>query len=185
MATYGYVRCPSIDKNEMRQIVAMAELKISASNIFIDKMSGKDFERPSYQSLLKKVEPGDLIYILSIDRMGRNYAVTNDAVTCVADPDVQGLHIWRHETATDSFGNTFNVPEDAVIILDLDTPLGYYISISNPFTDVKDSDWYFNAVMFAYSHGLMVGTSISPMRFSPNTTTTRGMIVTVLYRMAG
>ena len=86
---------------------------------------------------------------------------------------------------TDRYGNSFNVPEDAVIILDLNTPLGYYISIDNQFTDVKDSDWFYNAVMFAYSHGLMVGTSTNPMMFSPGATTTRGMIVTVLYHMAG
>ena len=88
-------------------------------------------------------------------------------------------------TITDSYGNSFNVPEDAVIVLDLDTPLGYYISIENPFEDVKENNWFYDAVMFAYSHGLMIGTSSNPMMFSPNVSTTRGMIVTILYRMAG
>ncbi|MCL2046461.1 MAG: S-layer homology domain-containing protein [Oscillospiraceae bacterium] len=82
-------------------------------------------------------------------------------------------------------GNTFNINEDAIIILDRDTPLGYYISIYNPFTDVKDSDWFFDSVLFAYFHNLMNGTNTIPMMFSPNATMTRAMIVTVLYRMAG
>ena len=88
-------------------------------------------------------------------------------------------------TITDSYGNTFNVPEDAVIILDLDTPLGFFISMDNPFSDIKDSDWFYDAVMFAYSHGIMVGTSTTPMMFSPKADLTRGMIVTILYRLAG
>ncbi|MCL2124802.1 MAG: S-layer homology domain-containing protein [Oscillospiraceae bacterium] len=83
----------------------------------------------------------------------------------------------------DSYGNTFNVPEGAVIVLDKDTPLGYYINVDNQFADVKDSAWYYDAIMFAYSHGLMNG--VAPELFSPNAPTTRGMVVTVLYRMAG
>jgi len=86
---------------------------------------------------------------------------------------------------TDSYGNTFNVPEDAVIILDMDTPLGYFISINNPYADVDQSDWFIDAVMFVYGHGLMIATGTNPMMFSPNAATTRGMIVTILYRMAG
>ena len=73
MATYGYVRVSSADQNEDRQMLAMLELKIPAEYIFMDKQSGKDFNRPSYQSLLNKVISGDLIYIKSIDRLGRNY----------------------------------------------------------------------------------------------------------------
>ena len=73
MVTYGYVRVSSVDQNEDRQMLAMLELEIQAEYIFMDKQSGKDFNRPSYQSLLNKVNPGDLIYIKSIDRLGRNY----------------------------------------------------------------------------------------------------------------
>jgi len=73
MATYGYVRVSSADQNDDRQMTAMAELKIPASHIFTDKQSGKDFQRPAYQALVKKLRPGDLIYIKSIDRLGRNY----------------------------------------------------------------------------------------------------------------
>ena len=73
MNTYGYVRVSSIDQNEDRQLIAMSEKNISLSNIYIDKQSGKDFERPKYKKLVKKLKAGDLLYILSIDRLGRNY----------------------------------------------------------------------------------------------------------------
>lgn len=70
---YGYVRVSSTDQNEDRQMIALSEVGVSKKNIFMDKMSGKDFDRPQYQKLLKKLKPGDLLYILSIDRLGRNY----------------------------------------------------------------------------------------------------------------
>ena len=73
MTAYGYIRCSSIDQNETRQALAMGKLNIPRSQIYTDKQSGKDFERPAYHALLKKVRQGDLIYILSIDRLGRNY----------------------------------------------------------------------------------------------------------------
>ena len=73
MATYGYVRVSSIDQNEDRQLHAMSELKIPHAQIFTDKISGKDFERPAYKALTEKLSPGDLMYIKSIDRLGRNY----------------------------------------------------------------------------------------------------------------
>jgi len=71
--TYGYVRVSSKDQHEDRQIIALSELNIVFTKIYIDKQSGKDFNRPEYKKLLKKIKPGDLIYIKSIDRLGRNY----------------------------------------------------------------------------------------------------------------
>lgn len=73
MKIYGYIRVSSIDQNEDRQLVAMNELNIIPDNIYIDKQSGKDFDRPAYKDLLKKMRNGDLLYIKSIDRLGRNY----------------------------------------------------------------------------------------------------------------
>jgi len=73
LATYGYVRVSSVDQNEDRQTFAMSELKIPADRIFADKISGKNFERPAYKVLVEKLIPGDLVYIKSIDRLGRNY----------------------------------------------------------------------------------------------------------------
>lgn len=71
---YGYVRVSSKDQNEDRQVITMREMQIPDENIFIDKQSGKDFNRPQYKKMLRKVKPDDLIYIKSIDRLGRNYA---------------------------------------------------------------------------------------------------------------
>ena len=70
---YGYVRVSSQEQNEDRQLVAMAEAGVARGNIFIDKQSGKDFERPNYKRLMKKLRPGDTLIIKSIDRLGRNY----------------------------------------------------------------------------------------------------------------
>lgn len=72
-AVYGYVRVSSTDQNEGRQLVAMREKGVEASNIYMDKQSGKDFERTQYQRMVRKLKQGDLLYILSIDRLGRNY----------------------------------------------------------------------------------------------------------------
>lgn len=71
--TYGYIRVSSTDQNEGRQLMAMREYSITADRIFMDKQSGKDFQRPQYQELLKRLKPGDQICITSIDRLGRNY----------------------------------------------------------------------------------------------------------------
>ncbi len=71
--TYGYIRVSSIDQNEDRQLLAMQDNQIPQKNIFIDKQSGKDFDRPQYKKLVKQLKAGDLLYILSIDRLGRNY----------------------------------------------------------------------------------------------------------------
>ena len=71
--TYGYIRVSSTDQNEDRQRIALSGKNILPRNIFMDKQSGKDFNRPQYKRLVKKLKPGDLLYILSIDRLGRNY----------------------------------------------------------------------------------------------------------------
>ena len=70
---YGYVRVSSREQNEDRQIIAMREMQVPEENIFIDKLSGKDFNRPQYKRLMRRLKPDDLIYIKSIDRLGRNY----------------------------------------------------------------------------------------------------------------
>ena len=73
MNTYGYVRVSSADQNEDRQMIALREADVPEKNIFLDKQSGKDFERPNYKKMVRKLKTGDLLYILSIDRLGRNY----------------------------------------------------------------------------------------------------------------
>ena len=70
---YGYVRCSSTDQNEDRQIIALREVSVTEKNIFMDKQSGRDFDRPNYKKLVQELKAGDLLYVLSIDRLGRNY----------------------------------------------------------------------------------------------------------------
>ena len=73
MSIYGYVRVSSIDQNEDRQMIAMKEAGVLRRDIFMDKMSGKDFNRQEYKKLVSRVKRQDTIMILSIDRLGRNY----------------------------------------------------------------------------------------------------------------
>ncbi len=70
---YGYMRVSSRDQNEERQRIALVEYGVPEQNIFLDKQSGKDFQRPSYQKLLRKLKQEDILIIKSIDRLGRNY----------------------------------------------------------------------------------------------------------------
>ena len=70
---YGYVRVSTREQNEDRQLLALNERQVPEKNIYMDKQSGKDFNRPRYRKLLKKLRHRDLLYIKSIDRLGRNY----------------------------------------------------------------------------------------------------------------
>lgn len=70
---YGYIRVSSIDQNEDRQLAAMRQNNVPRTNLYIDKQSGKDFDRPQYKRMIRRLERGDLLYVLSIDRLGRNY----------------------------------------------------------------------------------------------------------------
>lgn len=71
---YGYIRVSSKDQNEDRQLYTMKELSIPDKNLFIDKQSGKNFDRFNYKKMIRRLKPNDLLYIKSIDRLGRNYA---------------------------------------------------------------------------------------------------------------
>ena len=73
MRNYGYVRVSTKDQNEDRQYIALRELCIPEENIFMDKQSGKDFVRPQYRRLVRRLKKDDLLYVKSIDRLGRNY----------------------------------------------------------------------------------------------------------------
>ena len=70
---YGYIRVSTKEQNEDRQLIAMNQANVPPDNIFMDKQSGKDFNRPNYKKLLRKLKRDDLLYIKSIDRLGRNY----------------------------------------------------------------------------------------------------------------
>ena len=71
--TYGYARVSTRDQNEARQLIAMNDFGVPESMIYVDKQSGKDFNRPQYQILLQRLQPGDVLVVKSIDRLGRNY----------------------------------------------------------------------------------------------------------------
>ena len=73
MAVYGYIRVSTNDQNTARQFAALEKWEIPKRNLYVDKQSGKDFNRPAYKKLLRKLKEGDLLYIKSIDRLGRNY----------------------------------------------------------------------------------------------------------------
>ena len=95
---YGYVRVSAKDQNEDRQIIAMREVGVSEKNIYMDKQSGKDFKRKQYKRLVRKLKKDDLLYIKSIDRLGRNYE--------------EIIEQWRHLTK-----------EKRIDIIVLDMPL--------------------------------------------------------------
>ena len=71
--SYGYVRVSSLEQNEERQLIELKRVGVADDNIFIDKQSGKDFNRPKYKEMNSRLQRGDVLYILSIDRLGRNY----------------------------------------------------------------------------------------------------------------
>lgn len=105
---YGYVRVSTQEQNEARQLTAMREAAVSERNIFIDKLSGKDFNRPAYQRMMKKLKPGDLLIIKSIDRLGRNYEeileqwriITNEKQTNIRVLDMPLLDTSVHKDLT-------------------------------------------------------------------------------------
>ncbi len=101
MKTYGYIRVSSYDQNEERQIAEMK--KFSIDKLFIDKQSGKDFDRPNYNKMLKNLKKGDLIYVLSIDRLGRNYKEVQEQwriITKVKEADVAVIDMPLLDTRT-------------------------------------------------------------------------------------
>ena len=103
MNTYGYIRVSSTDQNEDRQRVALGQKDILPRNIYTDKQSGKDFERPRYRELVKRLRPGDLLYILSIDRLGRNYKEIQEQwriLTKIKDVDICVIDMPLLDTRT-------------------------------------------------------------------------------------
>ena len=109
MNKYGYVRVSSTDQNEQRQLLEMKRLKIRKQNIFTDKQSGKDFNRPNYQKLLTKLKKGDVVYVVSIDRLGRNYRDIKEqwrilTKECEADVAVLDMPLLDTRTYKDLMG---------------------------------------------------------------------------------
>ena len=106
--TYGYIRVSSKDQNEARQMIALQQFGIPDRQIYMDKQSGKDFERPNYKRLMKKLKAGDLLVIKSIDRLGRNYDETIRQWSLITKTDQSrhfrlGYAALRHEKTRQRF----------------------------------------------------------------------------------
>mgnify|MGYP000376378684 CR=1 FL=1 len=86
MATYGYIRVSTREQNEDRQVIALHEVGVPEKNIYMDKQSGKDFNRPQYKRLVRKLKKDDLLYIKSIDRLGTQLC-GNFRTMAAAHPD--------------------------------------------------------------------------------------------------
>jgi DNA invertase Pin-like site-specific DNA recombinase len=103
--TYGYVRVSTREQNEDRQLVAMLGFGVQDGNILMDKLSGKDFQRPAYRRLLKKLRPGDTLVVKSIDRLGRDYGeileqwrvITKEKQSAIVVLDIPLLDTRRKE----------------------------------------------------------------------------------------
>ena len=91
MSEYGYIRVSTKDQNEARQVDAMNQ--IGVTSLFIDKASGKDFDRPQYKRMVKKLKPGDVIHILSLDRLGRNYDEIREQWLYITDKKNAHIHV--------------------------------------------------------------------------------------------
>ena len=83
MAYYGYARVSTKEQNEDRQLIALRKMKVPWQNIYVDKESGKDFNRYYYQKLISKLQDGDVLYVKSIDRLGRNYEEIIEQWKCI------------------------------------------------------------------------------------------------------
>lgn len=115
---YGYVRVSSKDQNIARQMAAMYEVGIDDKHIYIDKFSGKDFKRPHYKRMVKKLKAGDLLYIKSIDRLGRNYDEIIEQwrfLTKVKDVDIKVIDFPLLDTKSPVNGITGKFIADLVL----------------------------------------------------------------------
>jgi len=118
MDTYGYVRVSTHDQNEARQLIALREMSVPERNIFTDKQSGKDFQRAQYKKLVQKLKKDDLLYIKSIDRLGRNYEeiqnqwriLTKEKEVDIAVLDMPLLDTWRGKNLMGTFLRNINSP---------------------------------------------------------------------------
>lgn len=116
--TYGYIRVSSADQNEARQIDAMKQVGVAPERVFLDKQSGKDFERPGWLQLKKTIKKGDLLVVQSIARLGRNYAEILDEwrdIVKVLDADIRVLDMPLLDTTNNSNGLIGRFVSDLVL----------------------------------------------------------------------
>lgn len=109
MTEYGYVRVSALDQNEARQLLEMQRLGLKEEYVYVDKQSGKDFNRPNYKRLLSVLKAGDLLYVKSIDRLGRNYKEIQEQWRILTkekgvDVDILDMPLLDTRTAKDLLG---------------------------------------------------------------------------------
>lgn len=151
MAEYGYIRISSKDQNPDRQFDAMESRGISLRNIFIDRQSGKDFDRPEYQKMLKKIRRDDLLVVKSIDRLGRNYDEILEQwrfITKEKEADIEILDMPLLNTASEQDGLTGKLIVDLVLQL-----LAYVAETERDFIRKRQSE----GIEAAMARGVMFG----------------------------
>lgn len=118
MTTYGYVRVSTREQHTDRQVKAIREFGVAGSNIFIDKQSGKDFERPRYKGLMRRLKKGDTLVVSSIDRLGRNYGEVREQwriLTLIKGVDIVVLDMPLLDTRSGSGDLTGKFIADMVL----------------------------------------------------------------------
>lgn len=118
MQKYGYIRVSTKEQKPDRQYASMEKYQIDRSNIYMDKMSGKNFERPAYQQMLARLQKGDLVIIKSIDRLGRNYNEILEqwrTITKVIGADIEVIDMPLLNTASGRDGLTGVFLSDMVL----------------------------------------------------------------------
>ena len=111
MQKFGYVRVSTQEQNEARQIESLGKMGVISANMYVDKQSGKDFERKAYKKLIKKLKAGDVLFVASIDRLGRNYAeiqnqwriLTKDKGVDIVVLDMEILDTRQHKNLIGTF----------------------------------------------------------------------------------
>jgi DNA invertase Pin-like site-specific DNA recombinase len=102
MTTFGYIRVSATDQNEARQHISLAPFDIPKGNLYVDRQSGKDFKRPAYRRMFKRLRRGDLLIVTSLDRLGRNYAEVQEQWRCISNEigaDIRVLDMPLLDTA--------------------------------------------------------------------------------------
>lgn len=156
MTTYGYIRISSKDQKPDRQIDAFKRRGIRQANIFLDKVSGKNFERPAYRKMVKKAMSGDLIVITSIDRLGRNYKEILEQwreITKQRGIDIEVLDMPLLNTAIEHNGLTGVFISDLVLQI-----LAYVAETERAFIKKRQSE----GIMAAKARGVCFGRTRLP-----------------------
>jgi len=155
--TYGYVRISTKEQNEARQLAALADFKIPSRNLFIDRQSGKDFDRPAYKRLMKKLKCGDLLIVQSIDRLGRNYGEILEqwrVITKEKQADIMILDMPLLNTRTQGKDLTGTFIADLVLQI-----LSYVAQTEREFIRKRQAE----GIAAAKARGVHFGVSKKPM----------------------